>query len=39
MINNIIIPLRNGYEYTFCKQSTVLDNDGYMHDFSHNLSG
>ena len=33
-----LLTLSNGYEYTCCKQSILLDNNGYMHDFSHNLS-
>ena len=35
----MIITLINGYEYTCCEQSNLLDNNGDMHDFSHILSG
>ena len=35
----MIITLINGYEYTCCKQSNLLDNNGDMLDFSHILSG
>ena len=35
----MIITLINGYEYTCCKQSKLLDKNGDMNDFSHILSG
>ena len=37
--HNYNVKLSNGHDCNFCRKSNILDNNGCMHGFSHNLPG